>query len=94
LCGDLFTQLGNPPPLTTGDIVDAAISAEDAFHASSLHPTTGAIVRRLAAIEPGVLALMHGPAFRGDGGGALRALADDYDRRIRDAAPRPTIESP
>jgi hypothetical protein len=28
-------------------------------------------------------AIMHGPAFAGDGCGALRALADDYDRRIR-----------
>ena len=25
---------------------------------------------------------MHGPSFSGDGAAALRALADDYDRRI------------
>jgi hypothetical protein len=30
-----------------------------------------------------VLALMHGPTFAGDGAAALRALANDYDRRIR-----------
>jgi hypothetical protein len=24
---------------------------------------------------------MHGPSFEGDGAAALRALADDYDRR-------------
>jgi hypothetical protein len=24
---------------------------------------------------------MHGPSFQGDGAAALRALADDYDRR-------------
>jgi hypothetical protein len=30
-----------------------------------------------------MLALMHGPAFNGDCATALRALADDYDRRIR-----------
>ena len=25
---------------------------------------------------------MHGPSFFGDGATALRALADDYDRRV------------
>ena len=25
---------------------------------------------------------MHGPSFTGDGAAALRALADDYDRRV------------
>jgi hypothetical protein len=28
---------------------------------------------------------MHGPSFNGDGATALRALADDYDRRGRRA---------
>jgi hypothetical protein len=32
------------------------------------------------------LALMHGPAFAGDGAAALQALADDYDRRLSDLA--------
>jgi hypothetical protein len=45
----------------------------------------GETLRRLAAIEPRTLALMHGPAFAGDGGAALRALAADYDRRIASA---------
>jgi hypothetical protein len=26
---------------------------------------------------------MHGPSYCGDGAAALRALADDYDRRVR-----------
>jgi len=30
---------------------------------------------------------MHGPSFEGDGAAALRALADDYDRRIQAAMP-------
>jgi hypothetical protein len=38
-----------------------------------------------------MLALMHGPAFAGDGATALRALADDYDRRIRAGAPAPVM---
>jgi flavorubredoxin len=83
LCGDLFTQVGNAPALTSSDIVGPAIAAEDLFRASSLHPTTGRTMRRLATLAPRMLALMHGPAFVGDGEAALRALADDYDRRIR-----------
>jgi hypothetical protein len=42
----------------------------------------GATIRGLAKFAPRTLALMHGPSFTGDGAAALRALADDYDRRI------------
>jgi hypothetical protein len=41
----------------------------------------GTTIRRLASLAPRTLALMHGPSFSGDGGAALHALADDYDRR-------------
>ena len=81
LCGDLFTQLGNGPALTEGDIVGPAIAGEDLFQYSGLCPGMGATIRGLAKLSPRTLALMHGPSFRGDGGAALRALADDYDRR-------------
>lgn len=86
LCGDLFTQLGNDRALTEGDIVGPAIAAEDAFGYSTLNPGMAATIRRLAVLEPRTLALMHGPSFAGDGGAALRALADDYDRRNRIAS--------
>ena len=85
LCGDLFTQLGDPPALTSDDIVGPAVAAEDLFRFSSLHPTTGRTTRRLATLAPRMLALMHGPAFAGDCQASLEALADDYDRRIRAA---------
>ena len=81
LCGDLFTQLGTGPALVEGDIVGPAIAAEDLFRYSALNPHMGATIRSLAALAPRTLALMHGPAFRGDGAAALHALADDYDRR-------------
>jgi flavorubredoxin len=87
LCGDLFTQLGDGPALTERDIVGPAIVAEDLFRYSSLNPNMGATVRRLAELSPGTLALMHGPSFTGDGAAALRALADDYDRRVFDRVP-------
>ncbi|BBK44401.1 hypothetical protein STVA_44210 [Allostella vacuolata] len=81
LCGDLFTQLGDGPALIHGDVVGPAIAAEDMFGYSALNPGMGAIIRRLAGLAPRTLALMHGPSFAGDCDGALRALADDYDRR-------------
>ena len=82
MCGDLFTQLGNDRALTDGDIVGPAIAAENMFKYSCLNPGMGATIRRLSNLEPHTLALMHGPSFTGNGAAALRALADDYDRRV------------
>lgn len=83
MCGDLFTQLGDDRALTDRDVIGPAIAAEDMFNYSSLNPGMGATIRSLARFAPRTLALMHGPAFAGDGAAALQALADDYDRRIR-----------
>jgi hypothetical protein len=88
LCGDIFTQLGDGPALTGGDVVGPAVAAEDLFGFSSLNPGMGATIRRLAGLAPRTLALMHGPSFAGDGAAALRALADDYDRRVLGRARR------
>jgi hypothetical protein len=38
-------------------------------------------LRRLAALKPGTIALMHGPTFKGDGSAALNGLADYYAQR-------------
>jgi len=90
LCGDLFTQLGDGPALKHGgDIIGPAIVAEDLFKYSALCPDMGATIRNLAQLAPRTLALMHGPSFVGDGAAALRALADDYERRT--ASRRPAI---
>ena len=43
----------------------------------------GATIRGLASLAPRTLAIMHGPCYAGDGAAALHALADDYDRRVR-----------
>ena len=42
------------------------------------------LAARLTEFGASTLALMHGPSFSGDGAAALRALADDYDRRVSD----------
>ena len=82
LSGDLFTQLGDNPPLVHGgDIVGPAIQGEDLFQYSALAPGMGQAIRRLAPLKPKTLALMHGPSFAGDGAAALHALADYYDKR-------------
>jgi len=86
LCGDLFTQLGRGPALTTDDVVGAAAEAEDLFGASCLTPNTAPTIRKLAALGPTTLAVMHGSCFAGDGSGALLALADDYERRLSAAS--------
>ncbi len=86
LCGDLFSQFGRPAAVTTGDIVEPAVVAEQLFHASSLAPNTGATLRMLADLQPTTLAVMHGASFTGDGGQALRDLATAYDEMITAAA--------
>jgi len=81
-CGDLFTQVGVGPALTDGDLLDAAAQAEDMFGSTAPTPGTSPTIRRLAELEPTVLAIMHGSSYDGDGDKALVALADEYDRRL------------
>ncbi|MGI9603820.1 MAG: MBL fold metallo-hydrolase [Acidimicrobiales bacterium] len=88
LCGDLFTQLGDGPALSHDSPMNATIEAENGFGYSSLAPTTVATVERLAELEPETLALMHGPAHEGDGGGWLRDLASSYAARIDELTAR------
>jgi flavorubredoxin len=81
LCGDLFSHLGRGAALTTDDIVEPAMEAEAVFRSSSLAPQTVVTLQTLAALEPTTLAVMHGASFTGDGGAALRDLANAYDQR-------------
>ncbi len=85
LCGDLFTHAGDGPAVTEADVVGPAIDTEAMFGATCLSPTTGATLRKLAALQPSTLALMHGSSFQGDGEAALRSLADRFDNLIREA---------
>lgn len=88
LCGDLFTQSGNGPAITSDDIVGPALLLEDGYHATALTPSTAPTMRRLAALEPAVMGLMHGPAFHGDGALALRNPAAGYAARLQAAVMR------
>jgi flavorubredoxin len=85
LCGDLFTQVGAGPSVTTDDVVEPAMAAERMFHASSLAPATTRTLRQLGDLQPTTLAIMHGASFRGDGQAALYDLAAGYEALIADA---------
>ena len=83
---DLFTHAGDPPALTQGDIVSPATAAERQFGFTCVSPATGATIRRLAALRPRTLAVMHGSSFSGDAAPVLEALAGFYDDRLKEAA--------
>jgi flavorubredoxin len=82
LCGDLFSQVGAGPAITTSDVVEPALAAEQMFHQSSLAPHTAATLRQLGDLSPTTLATMHGTSFRGDGKAALYDLAAGYEELI------------
>jgi len=76
LCGDLFTQGGaGEEPITESDILGPSEAFRGQMDYYAHCPDTGAMLERLAAERPAVLACMHGSAWRGDGAVLLRALA-------------------
>ena len=89
LCSDLFHQIGQLEPVTGEDVVgrwDAAIAAMQAHPVLMDYvpftPKTRSRLETLAALEPRLLATMHGSSFAGDGGAALRAAGDVLERRL------------
>ena len=73
LCGDLFTQLGDGPALTSCDIVGPAVAAEDLFHYSisirSWEPRSAASrrlppARSLSCTGPRIPATAQRPCWR------------------------------
>ena len=79
---DLFTQFGPAAPTTESEIVGPAIATEKAVPYMPVTKLTEPTLRRLAGLKPTTIALMHGPAFKGDGAAALTALADHYRDRL------------
>jgi len=79
--GDLLTQIGDGPAITSDDLLAAAIEAEDLFHQTSPGPVVPQTYRRLADLNPKRLAIMHGSSFEGDCATLLRTMADVYEER-------------
>jgi flavorubredoxin len=89
LCSDLFHQIGQFEPITSDDVLgrwDSALAAMQAHPVLMDYvpftPKTRTRLEALAALEPRLLATMHGSSFSGDGGAALRAAADVLERRL------------
>jgi flavorubredoxin len=91
LCSDLFHQMGDVEPLTSGDVVGRARQALKDFQAGILAeyvpytPLTGQNLKKLAELKPKTLAIMHGSSFTGD---CARAL-DDLDVVLREVYATP-----
>jgi len=83
LSGDLFTRNGHNTAASSADPVGPAIAAEERYGATALTPGTAPTLRRLAALAPRAIGLMHGPVFTGDCNEALRDLASYYAARAR-----------
>jgi flavorubredoxin len=82
-CGDIFSRSGPAPVTTDADIVEAAIAHDNKMHGNAHTPLTAPTLRRLAALKPRAIALMHGPTFVGDGAAALTAFADYFENALR-----------
>jgi flavorubredoxin len=88
-CSDLFHQIGDLPPVTSDDVVgrygDAIATMQQHPVLMDYMPFTPQTRRRLhelAALEPKMLAAMHGSSYIGDGAAALRAAADVMEQHL------------
>lgn len=82
-CGDLFTQPGaETPALTQGDILGPSEAMRKQGLDYYAHARDSrSMLERLAALEPGTLACMHGSAWAGDGAKLLLELAGVLEQR-------------
>ncbi len=81
LCGDLFTQIGPAPALTTECMIERALDAEDVLNSAAPGSPVPDALDHLAGYAPRTLATMHGTSFEGDGAAALRGLAAAWRAR-------------
>jgi flavorubredoxin len=81
LSSDLFHQGGDVEPLTESDVIGRARKTLTDYQAGPLAnympytKQTDAILQKLADLDPRTIAPMHGSAYAGDGGRAVRDLA-------------------
>ncbi|HET6771905.1 MAG TPA: hypothetical protein VFH36_01265, partial [Acidimicrobiales bacterium] len=93
LCGDLFTQLGDGPPIVGTCLVEQALDAEDVLASAAPGEAMPQALDHLAGLGPRTLATMHGSSFEGDGGAALLRLAGAWRARSRDGGRLPRSPS-
>jgi flavorubredoxin len=83
LCSDLMHQIGDVEPVTTGDVVGRYRQAFEIYQQSPVlmdyvpyTENTKRQLANLAALQPRILAAMHGSTFVGDGAAALVASGE------------------
>jgi flavorubredoxin len=87
LCSDLLGQIGDGPAIARADIVGPALESENVWRSMSVTRETVPQLRRLAALEPKTLAIMHGSSLNHGTSAALRAFADSIgEQRLAAAA--------
>ena len=82
---DLLFQFGNPPAIASGDVLPGALDAEEKFRATGITIDTPSTVRKLAALEPRVIAIMHGSSINTRTRQTLEGLADYYEQKLRNS---------
>lgn len=82
-CGDLFTHTGDGPAMTQEDLVELAFAAEDLFGATAPSTLVAPTIRKLAALAPRTLAVMHGSSTNVQCAEQLTRLADGFEARMR-----------
>jgi flavorubredoxin len=94
LCSDLFHQLGECEPITSGDIVGRFGHAIATYQQHPVlmdympfTPQTRRQLEKLASLNPRLIAAMHGSSFEGDGESALLGAADVMERYLGALAP-------
>jgi len=81
LCSDLFFHPGDPEPLAGDEVLaraqDSIVQNLDGPLAKDMPytPYTDDTLRRIAALKPRTMAVMHGSSFEGDGAAAIESLA-------------------
>lgn len=76
LCGDIFTQPGaGRAPIVASDILGPSEAFRQQLDYFAHGPRLSSDLERLAALNPGVLACMHGSAWEGNGAALLRELS-------------------
>jgi flavorubredoxin len=76
-CGDLFTQAGSKhTPVTESDILGPSEMMRGAMDYFAHGRNTGVVLEQLAALQPKLVACMHGSTYRGDGAALIRGLRD------------------
>ena len=81
LCSDLFFHPGDPEPLAGDEVLaraqGAIVQNLDGPLAKDMPytPYTDDTLRRIAALKPRTMAVMHGSSFAGDGAAAIESLA-------------------